>query len=178
MSHARKTTKPMKFIPNKRGLPHSFTGGRIADGIVAEADICPHRRGRIAAKLLVFRNRTTLHRFWKRISDTPLGRGCLGAVNALGHTRTKFGKGDAETTTLHGDPRYFCLIGLCLGHLSAEVICHEAVHAGYCYEKRVRRNLWGDVGDFDEERIAYPTGAIAAAIHCFLDKRGLYNRKR
>lgn len=168
----------MKFIPKRKSLPRSFAGGRPADGIVAEADIWPRRHGRIAAKLLVFRNRTALQRFWKRISDYPLGRGCLGAVNGLGYEMVDCRKAKPAKTTLHGDRRYFCLIGLCLGELSMEIVSHEAVHAAYCYEKRVKRNLFGTIGSFDEERIAYPAGTIAAAINRFLHKRGLYERKK
>lgn len=142
---------------------------------MAEADIFPLPRGKLAAKLLVFATVNDLKRFWRSISH-PLGRGCRGAVNALANTKQRVGAcgGSDGSAVLQGDRRYFCVIGLCARHLSMEIVCHESVHAGFCYEKRVRRNPFGPATEFDEERIAYPAGAVAAAINRFLRAKGLY----
>lgn len=72
------------------------------------------------------------------------------------------------------DPRYFCVIGLVRGHLSMEIISHEAVHAGCAYAKRGARAPWHDALGFDEEHIAYPAGRIAAAINRALWAAKLY----
>lgn len=141
---------------------------------MAEADIFIHSRGRLAAKLLVFDKPQSLRAFWCKAVGSDIGRECRGAVNAMAQTRETVGVKNAKPPVLTGDPRYFCIIGLCQRWLSMEVVTHEAVHAGYCYEKRVRRNLFGKVGDFDEERIAYPAGRIAGAVNEFLHSKGLY----
>jgi hypothetical protein len=167
----------LRFVAFKRPIPARWSGHPKAGGLVAEADIYPHPHGRVAAKLLVFRNPTALQRFWRDgLGKGSLGRECRGAVNALARQGEDWRKGrdKPDRVWLEGDRRYFCVIGLCLGYLSMEVVSHEAVHAAYCYEKRVGRNLFGNVGDFDEERIAYPAGRIADAINRFLYKKGLY----
>jgi hypothetical protein len=163
-----------KFVATKRPLPRRWSGRRKAGGLVAEVDIRIRPRGRLCAKLLVFRNPTALRRFWRDgLGKGDLGRGCCGAVNAL--SLTKVDPGTGRELEYVGDRRYFCVIGLSVGWLSMDVVCHEAVHAAYCYERRVRRNLFGAAAaDFDEERIAYPAGFIAAAVNRFLHREGLY----
>jgi hypothetical protein len=168
-----------RFIPNKRQMRRDFARHPHAKGLIAEADIKPSPRGKLAAKLLVFESQPALRAFWKKLTGFDISRRCPGVVNALCHERSKIDRDGNEThRTLHGDSRYFCMIGLCLGDLYPEILTHEAVHAGFCYEKRVRRNVFGKaVGDFDEERIAYPAGAIAAGINDFLHRHKLYGRK-
>lgn len=175
----RDTEGGVRFVCSKRPIRGDFHNHPAAKGgLVAEADITPHGRGRLAAKLLVFDVPRSLARFWKKGLGHSLGRGCKGAVNALSRTVTRFDKdGKPEWKRYEGDPRYFCIIGLCVGWLSMEIIAHESVHAGFAYEKRVKRNLFGPACDFDEERVAYPAGAIAAAINRFLHAKGLYERK-
>ncbi len=168
------------FRINKTPLPRRFHGfpGIKADDLVAEADIFPHPHGRLAAKLLVFRNNTALRRFWKIIGKSELGRGCRGVVNSLCHTRQLYDrKGPVGPEIIQGDGRYFCLIGLILGHLTPDILAHEAAHAGFAYHKRVKRNTWGKVGDLDEEQVCYPTGQIMGAINSFLHAKDLYNKK-
>lgn len=159
----------MRFVPKKKPLPTSFAG--IAKGLKAEIDVPVHRYGRLMAKVLIFKTPAALSRFWKTILGHDLGKDCKGAVNALGCQIENVRTGKVR---MEGDPRYFCVIGLCVGWLGMEVVSHEAVHAGFCYEKRVRRNLFGQAADFDEERIAYPAGAIAAGIGRFLHDHGFY----
>jgi hypothetical protein len=168
----------MRFVADKKPLPTRWSGHRTAKNLVAEADIFIQSRGRLAAKLLIFKNPTALHRFWLSINpDCPLGRGCWGAVNALARQVEWHGR-NPRPTYMTGDRRYFCVIGLCANHLTMEIIAHEAVHAAYCYEKRARRNLFGAAAaDFDEERIAYPAGRIAGAINRYLYDKNLYYRE-
>jgi hypothetical protein len=169
----------IRFVPNKTPMPRSFARLPHAKGLVAERDVKPMRGGKIAAKVLVFENRGAMRAFWKRYSGYDITRNCGGVVNALCHERIRIDRNGNETSrTLHGDRRYFCMVGLALGDLCAEFITHEAVHAGFCYEKRVKRNVFGKaVGDFDEERIAYPVGRIMAGINSFLHDEKLYDRK-
>jgi hypothetical protein len=169
----------MRFVPNKQPIPRSFAMHPYAKGRIAEADIFPQPHGRLAAKLLVFEHHERLRSFWRKAMGHDVGRGCRGVVNGLCQERMRVGKdGQTYDHRLTGDPRYFCIIGLCLGFLGMEIVTHESVHAGFCYEKRVGRNYFGTPArDFDEERIAYPTGGIASAIARFLDKHDLYDRK-
>lgn len=67
------------------------------------------------------------------------------------------------------------MIGLVYGHLSMEIISHEAVHAGFNFSKRASRAPWDrKAQDFDEEGVAYPAGRIAAAINRVLHAAKLY----
>lgn len=78
---------------------------------------------------------------------------------------------------INADPRYFCVIGLSLPDVRRKwmtIISHEAVHAGFCYAKRVTRSPWAEKFDFDEEQIAYPSGNIASGINRQLYRRKLY----
>lgn len=165
----------MRFKPYRKGLPRCWRNPS-GKGLVAEADIMPRRYGRLAAKLLIFETPKHLRSFWKQISEYDLGKDCLGAVNGLSVQVEDFREGDKfpSAVFMRGDPRYFCVIGLVKGHLGAEIVTHEAVHAGFAYEKRLKRNTFGEVGSFDEERVAYPAGAIASAINDFCHKKKLY----
>lgn len=156
-------------------LPRSF--GHIAKGLTAEADIYPTPRARLAAKLLVFSSPRALRAFWRDVLEKPdLGAGCVGAVNALGHEAIDFSDDDDDQGRSRWvcDPRYFCIIGLCLNHLSMEVVTHEAVHAGFCYARRRGHDPWNDERRLGEEDVAYPAGRIAAAINRWLYDRDLY----
>lgn len=105
-----------------------------------------------------------------------MGRRCPAAVNGLSYEKTKVrpaGDPRPDLVRVYVNARYFCIIGLCVGYLGTEVLTHEATHAGYAYAKRVGRNVWGRINDFDEEQIAYPTGRIAAELVRFLRRREL-----
>jgi hypothetical protein len=147
-----------------------------AKGLLLDTDIGVGH-GRLKAKLLVFRNQTSLHHFWRHgLRKSNLGRFCLGAVNALAvEVLCVERKGAPEKRWIEADPRYFCVIGLVQGFLSMEIICHEAIHAGFAFAKRKARSPWeAQALQFDEEAVCYPAGAIAAAINRALDKAGLY----
>ncbi len=131
----------------------------------------PSPRARLAAKLIVVAHPYDLRKFWSDVLGRPdLGAGCLGAVSALGYERPTT-KGRSVWVC---DPRYFCIIGLCLGHLSMEVLSHEAVHAGFCYARRRGRDPWNDDRRLGEEDVAYPAGRIAAAMNRYLADNDLY----
>lgn len=168
----------MKFVANKKRLPLSFARHPAAVNLVAECDITPCPHGRLAAKVLIFDSRKSLKKFWKDAFGHNVGRGCMGVVNALATEVMSIGKDGKENRPKisRGDGRYFCAVGLCQGYLTMEIITHESVHAGFCYERRVRRNMFGEAAkDFDEERIAYPVGGIADAISRFLHSKKLIN---
>lgn len=166
----------MVKIEHARPLPTSFSLHPGVKGLVAEADIPATPRGRLAAKVLVFSTPLYLRKFWEKAigKHDPLGEGCVGAVNALGREVADFSEGGNGKSRWECDPRYFCIIGLSLNHLSMEVITHEAVHAGFAYARRRGRDPWNDDGGLGEEDVAYPAGRIAAAINRWLYDRDLY----
>lgn len=165
----------MRFVTSKHPIPRCFMRHPKGKHVVAEADIAPHPYGRLMAKLVVFDTAPHLRKFWREAIGNNLGKGCVGAVNCLGIEGEEIdGWKQNGPKRMHGDPRYFCIIGLCRTNLTMEVISHESVHAGFAYERRVKRNLFGEAADFSEERIAYPAGAVAAAINRFVHRKGLY----
>jgi hypothetical protein len=156
-----------------RPLPRDWSALAGLD-CIAETDIRPTPHGRLYAKLMVFEDAAGLRRFWKNISEDRLGPNCLAAVNMLAHWTESLGNGSWKRRMDVLDQRYFCVIGLVVGHLTMEVITHEAVHAGFCYAKRVKRCPWDNYDDFDEELVAYPAGRIARQINKFLHDQGVY----
>lgn len=165
----------MKVRLRKRSLPRCFSKHPKAKGILAEADIGVSPHSRLRAKLLVFKNPTALHRFWKTCLGAHfsqnLGRHCMGAVNRLGIETVDTDNGNVVLT--ENDPRYFCIIGLIHGRTDAEIVAHEACHAGFAYAARVKRK-WPNSDAMDEERVCYPVGRITAAINDFLHAKKLY----
>lgn len=158
----------MKVRLNEHALPREFSRLRAA-GLVAEFDVSPHPHGRLKAKVLVFKTMKALHQFWKgKLGQPHLSFGCVGVVSSL--MKEIYGTGLVEC-----DPRYFCVMGLCLKDLSMEVITHESAHAGFAYYRRLGRNMFGEASEPLEEGIAYPVGRIAAEINRFCYRLKLYS---
>lgn len=146
-----------------------------------ESDVAPAPITRLRVKLLVFDTRANMRRFWNHVlKNSRLGFGCCAAVNALACEKIIIdGNGLESKPVMEVDPRYCCVVGLCVRDLCFEVICHESVHAGFAYAKRVQsRNMWAGKFDLDEEAICYPAGHIASAINRLLFKHNLYDRSR
>lgn len=135
----------LKLVTNRLPLPRCFSTSRLC------------------AKLLIFNNRKHLRQFWQRVLSQPkLPGNTLGVVNGL---IAEVSEGKTSFHYLSADPRYYCVIGLVRDFLYTEIITHEAVHAAFCYAKRVKRTPWDkEVLKMDEEAIAYPAGKIARAI--------------
>lgn len=162
-------------------LPRCWKNHRQARGILLESDVAPAPNTRLRAKLMVFDTRANMRHFWNRVmANSRLGFGCSGAVNGLACEKINFyGNGKESKPVMEVDPRYFCVIALCVLDLCFEVVCHEATHAGFCYAKRTQtRNMWAKKFDFDEEHICYPAGRIASAINRLLFRNNLYARSR
>lgn len=156
-----------------RPLPRCWKRHPKAHGLIHEADLRVTQHGRLRAKLLVFSSQTAMQAFWSGLNK-PVGRGAAGAVNAMGYTVMRVPeKGPPQPLKLCVDPRYFCVISLTQRKLGTEIICHEAVHAAYCFEKRRRRDLWPNALDLDEENVAYPAGILARAMVISLRKARL-----
>lgn len=165
----------MRVRHKKPGLPKTW--GRYP-GVVAEADITPTRHGRLAAKLIVFTTPKTLQEFWRDVVGNHVGRDCRGVVNSLQQSVCSIDRHGNETNRrMQVDPRYFCVIGLCVGWLSSEVIAHESMHAGFAYARRAKRDPWAKSLDCDEEAVCYPAGIICRAINDFCHNRKLFDLK-
>lgn len=156
----------MRLKHSRNPLPKSFKNHRAAKGLLHERDL-KIGSSKLRAKLLIFKNKTSLRGFWKKALGKDIGAYCYGAVNSLCCEVGKVDKdGNILTRHIEADKRYFCLIGLIKGHLNAEIVTHEAIHAGYCYIKRVRKTPWDEqIAHFDEESVAYPSGLIASKIN-------------
>lgn len=150
-------------------------GGRFAPMVALEADLFHSRHSRLAAKLLIFTNLRALHGFWREWRGSSLSDKCRGVVTPLYDLHESYAHGEPASTSIEVDPKYFAVCGLAKRHLSMEIISHEAVHLGYAYRKRIGRNVLGSIGDFDEEQIAYPAGALAAAMNRAIHAQGLYS---
>ena len=167
----------MKIRHSKTPLPDVFHP--LHGGIVHEARIKVTKHSRLCAKLLIFDNHASLKDFFERILDR---RGSVtddtrGIVTALSWKVTCFSNKEQEKEYIEVDPRYFCLIGLIMGYLRMDIICHEAVHAAFNYKERQNRRLWDDGDNPDhEEEICYPAGIIASRINSFCHNEGLYHK--
>lgn len=165
----------MRVRHSKTPIPQSFYRHPHAKGLLGDADIQLTRGSRLRAKLLVFDTPKSLRQFWlKGLGRSDLGRGCLGAVSSLSLECCHFpAKGQKQRPPhIECDPRYFCIIGLCKGHLTMEIICHEAVHAGFSYAKRQMRQMWPNEKECGEEGVCYPSGVIASEITSYCRQKG------
>lgn len=154
-------------------LPRSLgTSGLFpANWLLLERDLRPTRHGKLWAKLAILNTRTHLRKAWKAVVGSDLGTRCGGAVNGCA---TEWLQPHDGSRRLEADRRYFALCMLAKRSISVEVISHEAVHLGFCYAKRVEREIFKASGSFDEERIAYPAGRLAAAINHAIWEAGLW----
>lgn len=168
----------MILTHNPHAIPRDWSGWPAARPALLMADIRLSRGSRLAMKLLVFASKAELRRFWRTLNGFDLGRHCVGAVNGLASEVIDFRKGRQGKSRMEVDPRYFCLMGLVRGKIDAEIITHEAIHAGFAYAKRVKhRNMWRAAHDFDEEHICYPAGRIALEVSRVLYRGGMLGRK-
>lgn len=167
----------MKIRLSKRPIRTDWSRHTSDRVLLLERDISIGS-SRLKAKLLVFRNRLALRQFWEAALGNRLPLDTFGVVNGLQTRIVTFDGKGGETVLLECDPRYFCVIGLLRERLTMEVICHEAVHAAYCFADRRSRCYWHEraygAQEMPEELVAYPAGKIASQINHTLDEAGLY----
>ena len=163
----------MKFKRSEKPWPRSWTGFSPVKPIL-EKDL-RFTRGGLALKLLVFRNRRDLYRFWSRAEPTCLGGLTPDAAGACSSFSSIVDPCNGKPVYSEVDGRYFAAMGLCAGHLGMEIVTHESVHAGFAYARRKGKKPW-DTGfdDLDEENVCYPAGAVARMVVKTLDEAGLY----
>lgn len=134
------------------------------NGVILEHDIrVPGSR--LYAKMLVFDTKKNFAGNWLFACGDKVGRLANGACREMSSSDDK---------KLYVDPRYFCVIGLIKNGLTTDHICHEAVHAGFCFMRRKTRTPWSAHTKVNsEESIAYPAGMIASEINESLHRANL-----
>lgn len=156
-------------------------------GLVAERDFTITKGSRLFAKVLVFKDMASLIAGWYKLfynlfsgESGNLGKVCYGAVNDISEERRPFSR-RGEEREYRVDPNYFCVMGLVQGHLTAEVVAHECMHAGFAYARRKgRRNVFltkSVAYEECEEKVCYPAGRLTLKIASWLFDAGLYDAK-
>jgi hypothetical protein len=165
-------------------IPRCFRDHPAGGKIAAEVDIKLHsvdlaahtsreRPGRLAVKLLIFKNPKDMAVFARRALGVN-NDDCAGFVHELGYERHHFEPGKPVDKTHIVDPNYTCVMALNQETgLSMEVITHESVHAGFFHARRSRM-VWPNQKNCPDEAVCYPAGRIAAAINRFVHDKGLY----
>ena len=171
----------MRVVCSDKPLPHVWkTAYAGCDKALLEKDL---KLGKLYMKLLVFRNRTELRRFWNKAEPTAVGGGLkrdvVGAVGALSCECQSFAEEDDELDpkpVMEVDKRYFAVMGLVKDYLGMEVVTHECVHAAFAYAKRLGpKTPWAKaVEGLDEEAVCYPAGRLGRMVVWALLDAGMY----
>jgi hypothetical protein len=169
----------MLLKTHKRGLPttwHTMPGGKA---VAYEWDCRLHPNARLALKLLVFEDVPGMVKFWNRTVGHQIDHQTRGCVNRLIETVEDVpakGKKPKHPPYLRADPRYFAVMGLVVGHCSAEIVGHECVHAAFAHFDRVRRNTFGRHArdETGEEPVCYAAGRLFVSVTKCLTSKGLF----
>lgn len=164
------TPLPTKWVD---GLPHL----KCALGVF---DIKITHGSRLRMKLLVFKTKRDMRRFWRKsLGRKDLSSGTSGCVSPLAHERIYTSGPLKGQKFMMVDPRYFCVMGLVMGYLTVEIISHESGHAAFAYSKRVHcRDMWVGLRDHEEERVCYPLGVISQRVADALKDNGLLDHQQ
>ena len=147
---------------------------RGTPGLIAQGEFRVRGGGSLWAKVLVFERPRDLQRFFAEDLGRPVGRKCLGAVSSMSTSFYDVRPGREIKERVEFDRRYFCLIGLTRKNVTMRILCHEAVHAGFCHAKRAKKTDWDrEALGFDEEAVAYPAGEVARELVVFLEREGI-----
>jgi hypothetical protein len=173
---------PTGFTFRRKGLPKRMMrlpGG--VPGMVSACNIHVADESYPAAKVVFFKDRVSMRRFNEtqlpRYRGTEgmflpkLGRKCAGFVNKLAVEQIDLDtceKGVAEV-----DRRYFCIVCLVEGDLTAEILGHEANHVGFAWDYRTRgKGPFADVHN-PEENVCYPAGIFLDQVLTHIKREGL-----
>ncbi len=169
----------MKLVHNTTAIPKRSSDFIPKKMIFAAFDF--HINRSVWVKTIILNHQRDLQKagnaLWKikGFSGEKLGENCAGFVHQTFFLSESSRTGKEKMTA---DPRYSAVVVLVKSHLTMEIICHEAVHAGLAHARRMLRRPELVVGSYDnmmtEEVVAYATGEIAAAINRFCHKEGIY----
>ena len=158
----------MRF--RKKGLPKRLR--RIPGGVPGLVSACNvHVHGETpAAKVAVFKNRKSMRHFYAKIlprymsdagmSPKTLERNASGGVCKL-WTKDKRGRD-------FFDRNHFCIVLLVEGFLTAEILCHEAVHVGFAWEAWTQGKSPFPNPENREENVCYPAGIFLDQVLTFI----------
>lgn len=160
-----------RFVALPKRLPALWWP--LSEAVLAEASITVRYADKVKLKVLLFKNKTQLQKFWREHLGINLGRYCGGCVSTL-RDRKYFLNDDGTQREVEWrcDRRYYAIMGLCLNHLSYEVVTHESLHAAIAYVNRTagKTRQWSGDGALVEEEIAYPLGLIADSVFNWLSE--------
>jgi hypothetical protein len=145
----------------------------LSEAIQAEASIRVRERDAVRLKVLLFKNKTQLQKFWREKLGQKLGRYCNGAVSTLiDRYYTLNDDGTKHYVKWSCDKRYYAVMGLCATHISYEVVTHECLHAASAYVNRTlgRKRRFSQDDELVEEEIAYPLGILADSVFNWLNE--------
>lgn len=120
-----------------------------------------------AAKVIVFKDRASMRHFYHKIlpefdeggAGDKLCKRVAGVVCGLfTEVQTYRKQDDTWSLSVNVDKRYFCLVLLCEGDLTAEILAHEACHVGFAWNRRTAGKSCYTDPDNDEENVCYPAG--------------------
>jgi hypothetical protein len=161
---------------NSDKLPRDWTTLPGSEGISFQSDVAVSPKSSLRLKVLVFRHRADLFRFWKRGlawgEPHPSTRAVFNPLTVTVEDYSRTPRKLRRPPELLVDPRYFGVIGFIEGALTPEYIIHECIHAGFAYSRRVGGNHhWPD--DDEEERVCYPAARLADAVIRSLHNKGM-----
>jgi hypothetical protein len=170
-----RTVPEFKF--RKKGLPKRI--GRVTPLVLTACDINLGVEDGPLAKVCFFRNKKDLRDFYANVFPNYVGEGFSDRL--CRRTRAVVSKMSVEKVSLETleiewsevDRRYFCFVGLVLGHLTAEVLCHEAVHVGFAWDYRTQGKSKFSFEKNEEENVCYPAGIFVDQVLTFIKAEGL-----
>lgn len=154
----------------RKGLPKRLR--RIPGGVPGLVSACNvHVHGEVpAAKVAVFKDRKSMRGFYEKIlprymSDSEmipkkLERQARGLVCKL------WTKDNQDRDFF--DRNYFCIVLLVEGHLTAEILCHEAVHVGFAWDAWTQHKSPFPNSENPEENVCYPAGIFLDQVLRFI----------
>lgn len=161
-----------KFKLRKKGLPKRLH--RIPNGVPGLVSTCDIRVGTLkrngqTAKVAFFKDKASMKHFYDNIlpyyrginehtkACRKLSRRAAGLVNKLAIVYTS---SDGKRSYDEVDRNYFCLVCLVEGFLTAEILCHEAVHVGFAWDHRFQEDSEFRDRNNQEENVCYPAGVF------------------
>lgn len=159
----------MRIVCTKKALPRHLP---VTNDLHSAWDIKMPRRSRLYLKLALFKTRKGMRLYWNKYLDGDIGPDTFGIVSSLSTKIADYRKGKHGQERTEVDPRYFAVMGISLPDCDAEVICHESVHAGFAWAKRVKPGkLWALKNEENEEEfVCYPAGYIARRVATLIAK--------
>ena len=165
----------MRVRRNRPAIPDDWSGCPC-EGIISEKDIRPIAGSpKIRMKLLIFDSSENLRKTWKELITHDEIGDAVGIVTGLSTECYRFHEDGSEDYYLSVDPKYFAIMGLCKEWLTAEVVCHECVHAGFAYHYRVgKKSPFTSPEMIEEEAVCYPSGHMFRMICNHLHDSGFW----